>query len=293
MGLVCRPPCIYSSGLSWTSHHRASIRLVCHELHIVMNFTSIHLVCHELHIYSPGLSSAMHLFTWFVMNFTSSWTSHRHELRIRSSAVTFASLCFRCVVVHGLHIYSPSLSWTSHLFVANFTSVRHGLRIRLLWTLHPFVTNFTSVRHELHIVMYPLCCCSWFSHLSIHLFCHELRIRLSWTSHRRVSIHLVCHELRIRSSATHPFVWFAMNFASLCCCSWFSHPFASSRIDSSGLSWFSHLLCIYSSVHGCCQVTRWFVMGWFSFVTWLLFVSRVGCVGSHFVCGFRVCPVCW
>ena len=34
-------------------------------------------------------------------------------------------------------------------------------------------------------------------------------------------------------------------------------------------------------------------MGWFSFVTWLLFVSRVGCVGSHFVCGFRVCPVCW
>ena len=40
-------------------------------------------------------------------------------------------------------------------------------------------------------------------------------------------------------------------------------------------------------------------MGWVSFVTGcclchgLLFVSRVGCAGSHFVCGFRVCPVCW
>ena len=22
-------------------------------------------------------------------------------------------------------------------------------------------------------------------------------------------------------------------------------------------------------------------------------MSRVGCVGSRFVCGFRVCPVCW
>ena len=22
-------------------------------------------------------------------------------------------------------------------------------------------------------------------------------------------------------------------------------------------------------------------------------MSRVGCAGSHFVCGFRVCPVCW
>lgn len=40
-------------------------------------------------------------------------------------------------------------------------------------------------------------------------------------------------------------------------------------------------------------MARWFVMGWFSFVTWLLFVSRVACVGSHFVCGFRVCSVCW
>ena len=36
-----------------------------------MNVTSVRLVCHELHIYSPGLSSAVYLFTWFVMNFTS------------------------------------------------------------------------------------------------------------------------------------------------------------------------------------------------------------------------------
>lgn len=44
------------------------------------------------------------------------------------------------------------------------------------------------------------------------------------------------------------------------------------------------------------MVVRWLVgllWAWFSFVTWLLFVSRVDCVGSHFVCGFRVCPVCW
>ena len=34
-------------------------------------------------------------------------------------------------------------------------------------------------------------------------------------------------------------------------------------------------------------MTRWFVMGVGQFC------HAVGCVGSHFVCGFRVCPVCW
>src|SRR5699024_12569130 len=37
----------------------------------VINVTAVLLLCPEPHIYSPGLSSAVYLFTWFVMNFTS------------------------------------------------------------------------------------------------------------------------------------------------------------------------------------------------------------------------------
>ena len=257
---------IRSSGLSWTSYHHASVRLVCHELHIVMNFTSIHLVCHGRHIRSSGLSWTSHL---FVYSSGLSWTSYLFVWFV----MNFASSC----------IYSPGLSWASHpfvWFVMDFISIRLVCRppcIRssglssaarpLVW----FVMNFTSscihssglswtsrrrtsvhlARHDLRIAVFPLCCCSWFSHpfirrTSIHLVCRPSRIH----SHRRASIRLVCRDFHIR--------------------------------------------CV--SIHLFTVVARWLVgllWAWFSFVTRLLFVSRVDRVGSHFVCGFRVCPVCW
>ena len=63
MSLVCRPPCIYSPGLS---------SAVYPFVWSVMNFISVRLVCHDFRIYSSGLSSAAHPFVWFVMNFVSS-----------------------------------------------------------------------------------------------------------------------------------------------------------------------------------------------------------------------------
>ena len=217
---------------TWSAMGVTSVRLVCHELHIivhpfvwfVMNFVSVRLVCHELRVIT-------HPFVWFVMNFISS--------RIRSSGLSWTSHPFVWFVMdftsvrlvcHELHIYSSGLSWTSHPFV---------------W----FVMDFTSIRRVCRLP------CIYSS-------------GLSWTSHRRASIRLVCHDFHVTA---YPFTWSVMTFASLCfrCVvvhgfhihSSVTHPFTSSRIDSSGLSWFSHLLCIYSSVHGCCQVARWFVMG--------------------------------
>ena len=269
MSLVCRQPCIRSSGLSWTSYHHASVRLVCHELHIVMSFislwtshlftwsamgvTSVRLACHELHIYSSGLSWTSYPCVWFVMNFASS--------RIRSSGLSWTSHPFVWFVMNFTSIRrvcrppcirSSGLSWTSYLFVwfvMNFTSsCIHSSG--LSWTSRRR-TSVHLARHDLRIAVFPLCCCSWFSHpfirrASIHLVCRPSRIH----SHRRASIRLVCRDFHICGVSTHLFT----------------------------------------------VVARWLVgllWAWFSFVTRLLFVSRVDCVGSHFVCGFRVCPVCW
>ena len=78
--LVCHELRVITHPFVWFVMNFISIRLVCHELRIivylftwsVMGVTSVRLVCHGLHIYSSGLSSAVHPFVWFVMDFTSS-----------------------------------------------------------------------------------------------------------------------------------------------------------------------------------------------------------------------------
>ena len=54
--LVCHELRIIVYLFTWSVMGVASVRLACHELHIVMNFTSIHLVCRPPCIRSSGLS---------------------------------------------------------------------------------------------------------------------------------------------------------------------------------------------------------------------------------------------
>ena len=54
--LVCHELRIIVYLFTWSVMGVTSVRLACHELHIVMNFTSIHLVCRPPCIRSSGLS---------------------------------------------------------------------------------------------------------------------------------------------------------------------------------------------------------------------------------------------
>ena len=121
--------------------------------------------------------------------------------------MTFASLCFRCVVVHGLRIHSPGLSSAVHpfvWFVMNFASscIRSSGLSR---------TSHHRVSAALLFMTFP----------SIRLVCHDFRIHssglssavhpLAWSVVRRASVRLVCHELHI---VMYPFTRSAMIFTS-------------------------------------------------------------------------------